>query len=177
MSIPQNTPLFSEVFTARQWSCRRVMFSLMCVSVYSPPPSVPALHTASDICWSSLKTCSNLFIWGLPQKWHLWNTRGWLRNVRSVTEAHMVSMQEVRILLECFLVTTFFLHNFCITDNLSHTTCVGKKQQTYQTDRKHICHHFVGKVAVNVDWVQILFVSDIAFTLAFTRGYEARSEI
>ena len=82
------------IFIARQWSCGKVMFSLVCVcqstggrvsiwplsmmhwtSLYRPstsdmeppqpqPQSQPP--STSDILWPLLETCSNLFTWGCP---------------------------------------------------------------------------------------------------------------
>ena len=100
-----------RIISAHQRSCGKVMFSLMsvCLSVHRrqglhvtithdvldiivqpsphplgirPWPLKPQPPPASDIWWSSLKTCSNLFIWGHPQNniwwWsHVWFTNGW----------------------------------------------------------------------------------------------------
>ena len=60
------------------------------------PPASDLAPTplATDIWWSTLETCSNLFTWGPFRKGHL----------VVATEAHMVCKQAVCILLECFLV-------------------------------------------------------------------------
>ena len=78
--------LFSSVIiTARRRSCGKVMFSLVSVCLFTgevpvwPLPMThwtstpfpqksgleyPCLTPAIDFWWSSLETCSNLFIWG-----------------------------------------------------------------------------------------------------------------
>ena len=66
----------------------------------SPPDIRPGtnypLPPATDIWYSTLETCSNLFNWGTPplQEWFL----------VAATEASTVCKRAVRILLECFLV-------------------------------------------------------------------------
>ena len=46
-----------------------------------PWPPKPQPPLASDIWWSSLKTCSNLFIWGHPQNNIWWWSLVWFTNV------------------------------------------------------------------------------------------------
>ena len=55
---------------------------------------------ASDIWWSSLETCSNVFKWGSPGADICW----------LATEAWTVDQQVTRVLLECFPVQVLFLH-------------------------------------------------------------------
>ena len=108
------------IFTVRQRSCRKEMFSVVCLSVYLFTREVPCDHypwyigphctgppdiephctgpPSSAIWWQRLETCSNLFTWGSPlHSWHLVAT--------------------VRILLECFLDK----FDFCSCWRIIHT--------------------------------------------------------
>ena len=75
-----------------------------CIETWVPPPHLPRrwdlgtyrLPHATDICWSSLWTCSNLFTWG-PSP----TGTGYLV---VATETHTVGQQVVFILLEFFLL-------------------------------------------------------------------------
>ena len=70
-----------------------------------PPPWTWKIYPPiTDILWSSLETCSNLFTWGPTptpiQYWHL----------VEATKRHTVGKRVVGILLECCLVFTMHAH-------------------------------------------------------------------
>ena len=66
---------------------------------WRPAPPLTLADTDTDIWWSSLEICSNLFTWGpTPHPPH------WYCHLVGVTKTRVVGKRVVRILLECCLV-------------------------------------------------------------------------